>query len=96
MAKVGTAGNAPTNQARDIKRLALKSCQVPKPYMVDIPVQCKMERKHVYVDHAVLLPPEVLERLVNQGVFTVEEVADLSSRRPNTVRRKIPFVHNLT
>jgi len=85
LAKVGNQGNAPKNQARDIKRLALKSCQVPKPYMVNVPVQCKMERKQVNVDHPVLLPHEVLEHLVNQGVFTVEEVADLSSREDQTL-----------
>ena len=63
----------------------LKSCQVPKQNMAKAPVQDIMARKQVYVDHPVLLPHEVLEHLVNLRTFTMEELADLSSRKDQTL-----------
>ena len=88
LAKVGNNGKAPKNNARDIKRLALHGCDVPKPYMVDIPAWDPISGHNVHVQHPTLLPHELLAYMIANGKATVEELSDLSTRTDQTLDAK--------
>ena len=88
LASVGNSGKSHKNNARDIKRLALRGCVVPKPYMVQIPIKDNKQNQMVTVDHPVLLPHEVLECLVTNGTARVEDMSDLSARVDQTLADK--------
>ena len=88
LANVGHRGARPGNFARDIKRMAMRGCEVPKPYMVKIPVHV-MSHGDVHlnqiVEHPVLLPHEVLEYLVTAGIVTIDDVVDMAARTDQTL-----------
>ena len=67
LAKVGNAGKAFKNSARDLKRLVMRSCDVPKPYMATIPIWDQTNNKKIFVEHPTMLPHEVIHYLVATG-----------------------------
>ena len=70
LAKVGNAGKASKNNARDLKRLVKRGCEVPKPYMATIPIWDPTNNKKIFVEHPTMLPHEVSHFLVATGCVT--------------------------
>ena len=80
IANTGHCGFAYKNTVKDLKRVVLKTVQVPQPCNVTTPTSNNKTGLLQYEDHPVMLPHELIYYLVCSGRTLVSDLADMTSR----------------